>query len=196
MSSSCTTQMVLIPNSWLRIRIWITNLIRWWMTKGYLLQVIYNNRYLTHLKNGSQIHDYQTFLVNKWGLFWITYISKPDTHMTTTILNIPCISISKYESDLVTEWLIIIIFWVAILRKQLNFHSYTTIHSFLQYKKLCKKTFWATHYLTKQPVDVDTRILSHYSKLYISMTLYENLIFFFCVSLIQVSTWFFEIKHE
>lgn len=103
------------------------------------------------------------------------------------------IKVWKWFSNWVTHYYF---FWVAILRKQLHFHSYTTIHSFLQYKKLCKKTFWATHYLTKQPVDVDTRILSHYSKLYISMTLYENLIFFFCVSLIQVSTWFFEIKHE
>ena len=41
---------------------------------------------------------------------------------------------------------------------QLIFHSYTK-HSF-QYKKLCMKTFWGTHYLTKKPVDVDARLHS------------------------------------
>ena len=88
-------------------------------------------------------------------------------HMTTTILNWSLhlhIKVWKWFSKWVTHYYF---FWVAILRKQLNFHSYTTIHSSLQYKKLCKKTFWATHYLTKEPVDVDTRILSHYSRLYI-----------------------------
>ena len=72
---------------------------------------------------------------------------------------------------------------------QLIFHSYTK-HSF-QYKKLCMKTFWATHYLTKKPVDVDARlhsftkleiVIESLSKLYLNTFDLYDFIWEFCFS--------------